>query len=64
MSRWENAMMEKNLKSSCGRYNEADPETDETRICAMRMSKYIDDDGRLLRVKSFMNNGMRPDEGG
>ena len=49
MSKWENAMMKKN-QSPCGRYNEADLETDETSIYAMRMSMYIDDDRRLLRV--------------
>jgi hypothetical protein len=41
-------MMEKN-SGPCGRYNE-DLETDKTCICTMRMSIYIDDDGRLLRV--------------
>jgi len=40
MSRWENAMMKKINRSPCGRYNEADPETDETCIYALRMSIY------------------------
>jgi len=53
MSRWENAMMKKKITSPCGRYNEADPETDETCIYAMRMSIYIDDDGRLLGRKTL-----------
>ena len=67
MSRWENAMMKKINSKVRGRYNEADLETDETCVYALRMSVYDGcwgSEGVERRVKSFMKTGKRRDEGG